>query len=117
MVDLLEITQRALDLAARKEIDEFRGAPHAPPKEAKTKQDMEDWIRKTALTVHHPSSTCPIGTVLDPELRVHGIEGLRVVDASAMPNIVTAHINACVYMMAEKAADMIRGLPPMPAAA
>jgi choline dehydrogenase-like flavoprotein len=117
MEQLLEITQRALDLAARKEIDEFRGAPHAPPKEAKTKQDMEDWIRKTALTVHHPSSTCPIGTVVDPELRVHGVESLRVVDASAMPNIVTAHINACVYMMAEKAADMIQGKPPLPAAA
>lgn len=116
MEDLLEITRRALDLAACKEIDEFRGAPHAPPKEPKTKQDMEDWIRSTALTVHHPSSTCPIGTVLDPQLRVHGVEGLRVVDASAMPNIVTAHINACVLMMGEKAADMIRGLPPLPAA-
>ncbi len=116
MVNLLEITQRSLDLAARKEIDEFRGAPFAPSVEMKTKQQMEEWIRKTALTVHHPSSTCPIGTVVDPQLRVHGIEGLRVVDASAMPNIVTAHINACVLMMGEKAADMIRGLTPMPAA-
>ena len=48
-------------------------------------------------------------TVLDSELRVHGIEKLRVVDASAMPDLVTAHINACVLMIAEKASDIIRG--------
>jgi len=115
MPRLLEITRQGLDLAARKEIDEFRGAPCGPG-EIKSDGDIEAWIRKTGLTVHHPSSTCPIGTVLDPDLKVHGVEGLRVVDAAAMPTIVTAHINACVYMMAEKASDLILGKPLLPAA-
>jgi choline dehydrogenase-like flavoprotein len=70
-------------------------------------------MRKTALTAHHPCGTCAMGsgpdTVLDPKMRVRGVEQLRVVDASAMPDLVSAHINACVLMMAEKASDIIRG--------
>ena len=115
MPRLLEILRQSLDVAAQKAIEPFRGKPAGPDK-LKSDQDIEDWIRMTGLTVHHPSCTCPIGTVVDPELKVHGIEGLRVVDASAMPTIVSAHINACVLMMTEKASDLIRGKPMLPAA-
>ena len=80
------------------------------PPPIKSDADIDDWFRHTAVTVNHPCGTCPIGTVVDNELRVLGTEGLRVVDAAAMPSIVGAHINACVIMMAEKAADMIRGV-------
>ena len=85
-----------------------------------TDTEIDAWLRKTLITAHHPAGTCPMGTtpaaVLDPEMRVRGVEGLRVVDASAMPDLVSAHINACVIMMAEKASDMIRRRTPLPAA-
>ena len=81
--------------------------------------EIDAWLRKTVITAHHPCGTCAMGTtpdtVLDPQMRVRGVERLRVVDASAMPDLVSAHINACVLMMAEKASDMIRGRTPLPA--
>ena len=76
-------------------------------------------IVSAAITAHHPCGTCAMGigpdTVTDPELRVRGVERLRVVDASVMPDLVSAHINACVLMIAEKASDLIRNQAPLPA--
>jgi choline dehydrogenase-like flavoprotein len=104
--------KRAREVAMQKPLDPYRGAETSPGEKVKTDSEIEAWLRKTVITAHHPASTCPMGTpedcVLDPEMRVKGLEHLRVVDASAMPDLVSAHINATVLMMAEKAADMIR---------
>ena len=73
-----------------------------------------DYIRRAAHTVHHPCGSCRMGpddqAVVDAELRVHGIEGLRVADASVFPRLVGGNTNAAVVMIAEKAADLIRGI-------
>jgi len=79
----------------------------------KTESDLEIYVRKTAVTAHHPCGTCRMGVagddgaVVDSDLRVHGIEGLRVVDASVFPDLVGGNINAPVIMIAEKASDLI----------
>jgi choline dehydrogenase-like flavoprotein len=79
----------------------------------KTDDDIRDVIRQRADTVYHPVGSCKMGTdehaVVDPQLRVHGIEGLRVIDASIMPTLIGGNTNAPAMMIAEKAVDMIRG--------
>ncbi len=84
-----------------------------PGENVRTDAEIDQYFRDTATTGAHPSSTCRMGvgagSVVGPDFRVHGVEGLRVIDASAMPDLVSAHINACVLMMAEKASDMLRG--------
>ncbi|MPZ39592.1 MAG: choline dehydrogenase [Rhizobiales bacterium] len=110
----------ARELAYHKALEPYRGKELSPGEKVKTDAEIDAWLRNTLITAHHPAGTCPMGTtpdaVLDPEMRVRGVEGLRVVDASAMPDLVSAHINACVIMMAEKASDMIRRRTPLPAA-
>jgi 4-pyridoxate dehydrogenase len=107
-------------VASQKVMDVHRGEEVSPGPRVKTDADIDNFIRQTAITAHHPCGTCTMGigpeAVTDPQLRVRGVERLRVVDASAMPDLVSAHINACVLMMAEKAADMILGRPPLPPA-
>jgi len=94
--------------------DAFRPyrSDHLQPKQPLTDdREIEDYIRETALTVYHPTSTCKMGTdnmaVVDPQLRVHGVKKLRVVDASIMPNVTRGNTNAPTIMIAEKASDMI----------
>jgi 4-pyridoxate dehydrogenase len=93
----------------------------APGQTCRSDAEIDAYIRATAITVHHPLGTCRMGrasdpaAVVDPDLRVLGVDGLRVVDASVMPDLVGGNINAPVIMIAEKAADLIRGrTPPAP---
>lgn len=97
----------------------FRGVELTPGPDVQSDADLDEFIRNNVLTIEHPACTCPMGTgpeaVLDPDFRVKGVERLRVVDGSALPDLTSAHINSTILMMAEKASDMIRGkelLPP-----
>ncbi|MGH7305303.1 MAG: GMC oxidoreductase, partial [Candidatus Rokuibacteriota bacterium] len=86
--------------------------------DCRTDAEIDAFVRRTAITAHHPCATCAMGgddeAVLDPALRVRGVQGLRVVDASVMPDLVSGNINACVLMIAEKGADLVLGKPPLP---
>jgi 4-pyridoxate dehydrogenase len=101
------------ELARRPELDPFRGEEILPAEPADSDADIDKFIRRFATPVYHPAGTCAMGSnaysVVDTSLRVRGVEGLRVADASVMPDLVTGHINAAVMMIAEKASDMIRG--------
>jgi 4-pyridoxate dehydrogenase len=108
----------AREVALDKAMDPYRGEEINPGPQVKTDAETDAWLKNVVITAHHPSSTCAIAPdgVLDSDLKVRGIEHLRVCDASAMPDLVSAHINAAVLMMAEKGADLIRGRPALPAA-
>lgn len=109
----------AREIMHQKPLDPYRGIEIKPGDSVQTDAEIDGWLRNTVITAHHPCGTCQMGTgpdtVLDPQMRVREIERLRVVDASAMPDLVSAHINACVLMMAEKGSDIIRGRAPLPA--
>jgi choline dehydrogenase len=100
----------AHDIAQTKTFAPFRGAEVWP--RASGEQAIKEFIRDSAETMYHPIGTCRMGSdsmaVVDNQLRVRGIEGLRVVDASIMPSHITGHPNAAIIMTAEKASDLIR---------
>ncbi|RCJ17974.1 choline dehydrogenase [Nostoc minutum NIES-26] len=92
--------------------NEFGGKEIAPGESVTSDAALESYIRSACSTGHHPSGTCKMGTdpmaVVDPELRVHGVKGLRVADASIMPTLVSGNTNAPIIMIGEKAADFIK---------
>lgn len=104
--------ERMRDVFAQTAFDPYRGTEIKPGT-----QDVEAYIRETAKSTHHLSCTCPMGndehSVVDGGGRVHETEGLRVVDASVMPTIASAALNATVIMIAEKMADSIAGVTPL----
>jgi choline dehydrogenase len=108
------------EVLAQKALDPYRGEELFPGPEVRTDEQIDAWVRQAIETCYHPVGTCKMGSatdalsVVDDELCVHGLRGLRVVDASIMPSIVSGNTNAPTIMIAEKAADMIRGRAPLP---
>jgi choline dehydrogenase/4-pyridoxate dehydrogenase len=111
----------ARDVCRQAPMQAFMDKEVAPGERATADADLDAHIRANSITVHHPLGTCKMGpasdrmAVVDAELRVFGIDGLRVVDGSVMPDLVGGNINAPIIMIAEKAADLIRGRPPLEA--
>ncbi|MFN3523089.1 MAG: choline dehydrogenase [Phenylobacterium sp.] len=99
----------------------YRSVEFSPGKDVQTDDEIDAWIRRTAETIYHPVGTCKMGVegdpmaVVDAELKVRGVAGLRVIDASVMPTLVGGNTNAPTIMIAEKASDMILGKPALPA--
>jgi len=110
-----EGTKIARDIFAQAAFDPYRGPELMPGAHVRTDDQIDAWVRKTAETIYHPVGTAKMGkdseSVVDAQLKVYGIEGLRVVDASVMPTLVSGNTNAPTIMIAEKAADMILGRP------
>ena len=97
----------ALEIAAQAPLKAVEREPFSVPA-SDSDEDLMAFARRAGQSVYHPTSTCAIGSVVDSELRVYGFEGLRVVDASVMPDITRGNTNAPTIMIAERAADLIR---------
>ena len=108
---LIEGIRRARQIAANAEFASLAGAEITPGAGVESEEDLAGYVRQNAQTYFHPVGTCKMGAdemaVVDPQLRVKGVERLRVVDASVMPTIPRANTNAATIMIAEKAADLI----------
>jgi choline dehydrogenase len=97
----------ALGVAEQEALTAVTQGPFAVP-DGESDEDLLAFARRAGQTVYHPTSTCAIGSVVDPELRVYGVEGLRVADASVMPSVTRGNTNAPTIMIGEKAADLVR---------
>jgi choline dehydrogenase len=113
--DAIRITR---EIIAQPALDAYRGREISPSADCRTDAELDAFVRARAETAYHPSCSCAMGTdamsVVDGQGRVHGMQNLRVVDASIMPRIITGNLNATTIMIAEKIADRIRGRAPLP---
>jgi choline dehydrogenase-like flavoprotein len=105
----------AREIMRQKALDPFILAERMPGPGKTSEAELLDYAFASCKTDHHPCGTCKMGTdalsVVDPDLKLHGIEGLRVCDASIMPSVTSSNTNAPTLMIAEKAADHILGKP------
>ena len=108
------------DIINQPALDAYRGKVITPAANLQSDAELDEYVKNHAETAYHPSCTCAMGegndAVVNSQGRVHGIDALRVVDASIMPNIITGNLNATTIMLAEKIADHIRGRAPLPRA-
>jgi choline dehydrogenase len=110
------------EVLSQRALDPFRGEELFPGPDVRSAAQIDAWVRQAVETCYHPVGTCKMGSaddptaVVDDELRVYGVKGLRVVDASIMPSIVSGNTNAPTIMIAERAADLIAGKHPLPPA-
>jgi choline dehydrogenase len=114
----VEAIAAARKILSQPAFSEFDGGEISPGPECQTDSQVLEWVRRDGETAYHPSCTCKMGvdemSVVDPlTMRVHGIDGLRVVDASVMPYVTNGNIYAPTMMIAEKAADIILGIDPL----
>ena len=118
---MVECAKLARELFAQPAFDAYRGAPIHPARDDLTDAELVAFIRAKAETVYHPVGSCRMGfdddAVVDPALRVRGLDGLRVIDASVMPTLIGGNTNAPTIMIAERASDLIRNRPVLTAAA
>ena len=116
--DMRACVRLTREIFAQPAFDPYRGDELAPGEAVQSDDEIDAFVRETVQSAYHPSGTCKMGTdamaVVDPQARVRGMEGLRVVDSSIMPAITTGNLNAPTIMIAEKAADAIRGRDPLP---
>jgi choline dehydrogenase len=115
-VEAVRVARKLLNQPA---MEPYNAGEVSPGPEVETDEQILEWVAKEGETALHPSCTCKMGTdemaVVDPDsMKVHGVEGLRVVDASVMPYVTNGNIYAPVMMIAEKAADLILGKDPLP---
>jgi len=111
----VECVRAARAILGAPAFDPFNGGELSPGPSVETDEEILDWVARDAETALHPSCTCRMGDVVDPDtLRVYGLDGLRVVDASVFPYVTNGNIYAPTMMVAEKAADLIRGDTPLP---
>jgi choline dehydrogenase len=100
--------RKAMEIADQEPLRKAMRRPYSVPA-GDSDEEIMDFVRRAGQSVYHPTSTCAIGSVVDPQLRVYGFEGLRVADASVMPTVTRGNTNAATIMIGEKAADLISG--------
>ncbi|HCF72795.1 MAG TPA: choline dehydrogenase, partial [Gammaproteobacteria bacterium] len=117
--ELIESLKAMQDILAQPAFDPFRSRRISPAPDVTSDRELEAFVRSTATTDYHPCGTCKMGddemAVVDQALCVRGVDGLRVVDASVMPDIISGNLNAPIQMIAERAADYILGKPALSA--